>query len=160
MASNLLVNLAIIGVVIGMVFIHINPAAAAQPMGITITPTNTLEPPTNTPEPPTNTPELPTNTPEPPTFTPEPPTPTGTQITIVPPTSTFTPTPTGTYITIVPPTPGSKTPPANTQIPPFLPETGSGPSDPTQGTGYWLFAIVSLGILGFLFVRGFKRSRG
>ena len=155
-SKRALLILAIIGVVVGMVFIHIDPTAAAQPMGITITPTNTLEPPTNTPEPPTNTPE--------------PPTPTGTQITIVPPPSTFTPTATGTLSPtdtptptepVVPPPPSSKTPPSTTttQVPPILPETGSGPADPSQGGGYWLFALVSLGLLGILFLRGFKRSR-
>jgi hypothetical protein len=42
----------------------------------------------------------------------------------------------------------------------MLPDTGSGPFDGSQGGMVGLFALLTLAMLGILFLRSFKRSQG
>lgn len=102
---------------------------AADPLGITPTPTNTVPAPTNTP---TNTPpgptQTPSNTPPGPTDTPTATeTPTPTDGTVVPPPPSDTPTVTATEGPTEPPPRAPRN--TDTPVPPLLPETGQLPPD-------------------------------
>jgi LPXTG-site transpeptidase (sortase) family protein len=157
---NLMIILALLALVVtGLPGI----ARAADPAGITPTPTNTVPPPTDTP---TDTPPGPTATPALPlpTDTPTlPPTegPTPTDGTVVPPPPSATPTvPTTEEPTEPPPKAPRNT---NTPEPPLLPETGQlppdggndGPGGPRQ-LGLLLLAFLGALVIGFT---GGKRLR-
>lgn len=134
---------------------------AADPAGITPTPTNTVPPPTQTP---TNTPpgptQTPTNTQPGPTDTPTE-TPTPTDGTVVPPAPTDTPAVTATEEPTEPPPSAPRN--TDTPEPPLLPETGQlppgggndGPGGPRQ------LILLLLAFLGALVVgfAGGKRVR-
>lgn len=158
------VNLMIILAVLALVLTGLpGNARAADPAGITPTPTNTVPPPTETP---TDTPPGPTDTPTVPlpTDTPTLPpteTPTPTDGTVVPPPPSATPTVTATEEPTEPPPSAPRN--TNTPEPPLLPETGQLPPDGgNDGLGsprqliLLLLAFLGALVIGFA---GGKRVR-
>jgi hypothetical protein len=139
-----LIPLALFGL-LAFIALHLNPAAAQEPAGITLTPTEREQTATPTEIEITDTPTEPviTDTPTEPVII-DTPTPTG-EITFPPPFVTDTPTPEDSR---------SKA----TRTPPVLPSTGQSPIDggfPVEG----LFAVVLLALVGWFLVRGVTGSR-